>query len=121
MLCCCAGVQELGVADAAAALNTSKPVVKRQKKAKAAVSEDSSLERRVSSRERKAVNYCEMEARTAREPKAPVDYSERIKVRGSPCCCTCQSLMGSLLLRTYMLRRTMLSCCLVHERNPCRP
>lgn len=72
-------LQELGVADAAAALVSSKPP-KRQKKAKAAVSEQSG-ERRISSRERKAVNYCELEARTAREPKAPVDHSERIKVR----------------------------------------
>lgn len=71
--------------DAAAALVSSKPAAKRQKQAKAAVSEES-LERRISSRERKAVNYCEMEARTAREPKAPVDHSERIKVRHS--CCT---------------------------------
>lgn len=71
--------------DAATALASSKPAAKRQKKAKAAVPEES-LERRISSRERKAVNYCEMEARTAREPKAPVDHSERIKVRHS--CCT---------------------------------
>lgn len=71
--------------DAAAALASSKPAAKRQKKAKAAVPEES-LERRISSRERKAVNYSEMEARTAREPRAPVDHSERIKVRHS--CCT---------------------------------
>lgn len=75
-------MQELGVADAAAAFAASKPAPKRQKKAKAAVSEDSG-ERRISARERKAVNYCEMDSRTAREPKAPVDYSERIKVRYS--------------------------------------
>jgi hypothetical protein len=77
-------LQELGVTDAAAALASSKPAPKRQKKAKAAVPEEL-LERRVSSRERKAINYCEMEARTAREPRAPVDHSERIKVRYSCC------------------------------------
>jgi hypothetical protein len=70
--------------DAAAALASSKPApVKRQKKVKAAVPEES-IERRVSSRDKKAVNYCEMEAKTAREPRAPVDHTERIKV-GSDC------------------------------------
>lgn len=66
--------------DAAAALATAKaPAPKRQKKAKPAIPADSG-ERRVSSREKKAINYSEMEARGLREPKAPVDYTERIKV-----------------------------------------
>jgi hypothetical protein len=77
-------LQELGVLEAAAALASSKPEPKRQKKVKAAPSADSG-ERRVSSRERKVVNYCELETRTAREPRAPVDHSERIKVC-STCC-----------------------------------
>jgi hypothetical protein len=78
-------LQELGVLDAAAALASSKPAPKKQKKAKAAPSTDVG-ERRVSSRDRKVVNYCELETRTAREPRAPVDHSERIKV-----CITCST------------------------------
>lgn len=66
--------------DAAAALAAISKPVKRTKKAKAAAVPPELIERRVSSRERKAVNYCEMEGRSAREPKAPVDYTERIKV-----------------------------------------
>jgi hypothetical protein len=78
--------------DAAAALASSKPApVKRQKKVKAAVPEES-IERRVSSREKKAVNYCEMEARTAREPKAPVDHTERLTVC-EPVCRTLNPLL----------------------------
>lgn len=74
--------QELGLSDAAAAMVSTKPAAeKRQKRPKAAAVPTELLERRVSGRERKEVNYAEMEARIGREPKAPVDYTERIKVK----------------------------------------
>ena len=38
------------------------------------------LERRVSFRERKPINYCEMMERAAREAREPVDHSARIAV-----------------------------------------
>jgi hypothetical protein len=72
-------LQELGVLDAAAALASSMEPVKKPKKVKAAAAADN-VERRVSAREKKPVNYSELESTTAREPRAPVDYSERIKV-----------------------------------------
>jgi len=73
-------LQELGVVDAAAALAATTKAVKRQKRAKSVIPAES-IERRVSSRDKKAVNYCELETKTAREPKAPVDYTQRLQVR----------------------------------------
>lgn len=73
-------LQELGLEEAAAALEQHiKP--KKQKRAKKVPAEGEVVERRVSAREKKPVNYAEVEARTG-EPKAPVDHSARIKVGG---------------------------------------
>jgi hypothetical protein len=76
-------LQELGIAEAAAVLEDKKPAVKRQKREKksAEEAEREAAERRVSSRDRKVVNYSEMIARGEREARAPVDYTERIQVR----------------------------------------
>lgn len=71
-------MEELGVVDAAAALAATTKAVKRQKRAKSVIPAES-IERRVSSRDKKAVNYCELETKTAREPKAPVDYTQRLQ------------------------------------------
>jgi hypothetical protein len=70
-------VQELGLEEAAAELVSSKPAPKqRKKKEKSAEPQEAS---RRSERPRKEVSYCEMERVVSRE-KAPVDYTERIKV-----------------------------------------
>lgn len=72
--------QELGLDAVAAemAAETARPAKIMRKKREKVPEEQ--LERRVSFRERKPINYCEMMERAAREAREPVDHSARIAV-----------------------------------------
>jgi hypothetical protein len=61
------------------AAETARPAKTMRKKREKVPEEQ--LERRVSFRERKPINYCEMMERAAREAREPVDHSARIAVR----------------------------------------